>query len=545
MGDLQITPVTTEVLQKLVPVLEKLSANMDLIAAFRNENSEVKRESLSFQCVLGLENRGWLTVGEMGEYIDKKRAKGMILLVLRAITNDSNKESNKGNNLENKQDRKRKRKTGLQIKVVMQQNDLARERNSIGKRKVAPRLVDGGGNNAYMMAKSSLTREGMVYSKREFVFAIQDRTRVYKHESEPKVIKAIKTNCDVKQGIKKDREKKQGNHWTPFYRKERREKNGHETYYMTELKAAKVLDHTTFPEAAMKDYLEEKERGVKNKTSNMAMFLVLQELEGRCKTRRGIVSIRSNWLEAFTARCKMVQLGQYSGCGRCGGCFNRFCQATMLVKSASGVSDLLVVMHWGAIFRSRRFKEWTIKEWAALEPWEYAIVANACSCSTMNALYVLPMLKLIASKSTLPKSVEEIVIFYGFGVKSAALILNAVYGKNFAVAVDRHLSRIFQGLGWCNEYTKDETRIAAKIMSWLDRRYWGRVNDLFAGLSQLLADVVPDEKRREGESKYLYRDVILEEARQMDRLGKKKKMVSAEDLVMKLISILPKKHRVE
>jgi endonuclease III len=169
----------------------------------------------------------------------------------------------------------------------------------------------------------------------------------------------------------------------------------------------------------------------------------------------------------------MTQGVEYRGCGRCGGCFDRFCQSLMLIKSASGVSDLNCVMHWGAVFRSLRYKAYRIKDWAAMQPWEYALVANACSCSTMNALYVLPVLKLIMTRRRLPASVEEIRLFYGFGVKSAALILNAVYGKDFAVVVDRHLSRIFQGLGWCNRFTPDETRMAAKIMSWLPREFFG------------------------------------------------------------------------
>jgi hypothetical protein len=56
-----------------------------------------------------------------------------------------------------------------------------------------------------------------------------------------------------------------------------------------------------------------------------------------------------------------------------------------------------------------------------------------------------------------------------------------------------------------------------------------------------LAEVIPKEEREENQSKYLYRDMILEEARRMDKMGKKYRKVGAEDLIRKLISFLPSK----
>jgi hypothetical protein len=58
----------------------------------------------------------------------------------------------------------------------------------------------------------------------------------------------------------------------------------------------------------------------------------------------------------------------------------------------------------------------------------------------------------------------------------------------------------------------------------------------------LLAEVIPGSERQDDDiSKYLYRDMIREEARQMDKMSKKSSRVGAEELVNKLISFLPTK----
>jgi hypothetical protein len=50
-------------------------------------------------------------------------------------------------------------------------------------------------------------------------------------------------------------------------------------------------------------------------------------------------------------------MGVYRGCGKCQGCFNRFAQATLIIKCVSGVSDQTVLMHLGVVFVSKRFRD--------------------------------------------------------------------------------------------------------------------------------------------------------------------------------------------
>jgi endonuclease III len=61
----------------------------------------------------------------------------------------------------------------------------------------------------------------------------------------------------------------------------------------------------------------------------------------------------------------------------------------------------------------------------------------------------------------------EMMIFYGFGLTSAALILDQVYGNCPAIAVDIHLGRAFKSLGWVHSLTTDPTEVAVQVHSFL------------------------------------------------------------------------------
>jgi endonuclease III len=206
------------------------------------------------------------------------------------------------------------------------------------------------------------------------------------------------------------------------------------------------------------------------------------------------------------------------------------------------MSDVSVLMTLGSVFRSKRFRGYCLEDWVALKPWELAVVLNLTSCAAKNALFLLSLLEHVMKHGFLPTTVAEITVFYGMKLKSAALIINVLYGTNAAIAVDRHLCRIFQGLGWCNSFTQDETKIALKIMGWFPNNLWGRVNDLFAGLSQLLVVSKAVADREDKDDIYKYRALILEKARLVDQRCKKAGHL-AEELVQKLIDCLPEKEK--
>jgi hypothetical protein len=69
---------------------------------------------------------------------------------------------------------------------------------------------------------------------------------------------------------------------------------------------------------------------------------------------KGISPLRWHWKEVFTRSC--TDTNSTIGCGCCDGCRVRFVQALLVIVSAQGVSDQLVLPYWGALFRHPRFR---------------------------------------------------------------------------------------------------------------------------------------------------------------------------------------------
>jgi hypothetical protein len=68
---------------------------------------------------------------------------------------------------------------------------------------------------------------------------------------------------------------------------------------------------------------------------------------------RGIVPLRWYWKNVFTSSCTDTNV---QGCGHCEGCKILFVQTFLVIVSAQGVSDELILAHWGSIFRHPRFR---------------------------------------------------------------------------------------------------------------------------------------------------------------------------------------------
>jgi hypothetical protein len=88
----------------------------------------------------------------------------------------------------------------------------------------------------------------------------------------------------------------------------------------------------------------------------------IQSLEQEWKTvkkinsifiQEGIVPLRWHWKDVFTARCSKHDR---HGCGACDNCKILFVQTLLVIISAQGVSDELILAHWGSIFRHPRFR---------------------------------------------------------------------------------------------------------------------------------------------------------------------------------------------
>lgn len=75
-----------------------------------------------------------------------------------------------------------------------------------------------------------------------------------------------------------------------------------------------------------------------------------------------------------------------------------------------------------------------------------------------------------------PQTMEELLALPGVGRKTAAIILQVAFRKTEGIAVDTHVARLAQRLGFSK--SKDPKKIELDLMKQLPRRHWGRLNPL-------------------------------------------------------------------
>lgn len=80
-----------------------------------------------------------------------------------------------------------------------------------------------------------------------------------------------------------------------------------------------------------------------------------------------------------------------------------------------------------------------------------------------------------------PKTREQLTSLPGVGRKTANLVLNRAFGFP-AIAVDTHVHRITNILGWVKTKTPPQTEIA--LMKVLPQKYWSDANRLFVSLGR-------------------------------------------------------------
>lgn len=80
-----------------------------------------------------------------------------------------------------------------------------------------------------------------------------------------------------------------------------------------------------------------------------------------------------------------------------------------------------------------------------------------------------------------PKTREELVLLPGVGRKTANLVLNRAF-QIPAIAVDTHVHRISNLLGWVNTKTPEKTELA--LNKTLPKRYWRDINKLFVSIGR-------------------------------------------------------------
>lgn len=81
----------------------------------------------------------------------------------------------------------------------------------------------------------------------------------------------------------------------------------------------------------------------------------------------------------------------------------------------------------------------------------------------------------------IPKTREELMSLPGVGRKTANLVLNRAFDIP-AIAVDTHVHRISNMVGWVKTKTPEKTEVG--LMRILPKNYWSRVNRLFVSIGQ-------------------------------------------------------------
>ena len=80
-----------------------------------------------------------------------------------------------------------------------------------------------------------------------------------------------------------------------------------------------------------------------------------------------------------------------------------------------------------------------------------------------------------------PSTKEDLMKLPGVGLKTANLVLNRTFKKP-AIAVDTHVHRISNMLGWVNTKTPEQTE--KQLIKILPKKYWSDTNRLFVSIGR-------------------------------------------------------------
>jgi hypothetical protein len=202
---------------------------------------------------------------------------------------------------------------------------------------------------------------------------------------------------------------------------------------------------------------------------------VLEQLS----VQHALVSPRESWEQVFTTKCN-----QSPTCLRCRRCRVRFAQATCVLVAAQGCRDVSVLPRLGAVFRHPRYEHFSIEEWGGISLQELVTVYHHLSKQALNAHLVLLFLGCYKD-ADIPTTLAEITSHYGFGKKTACLLLSAVGVEQVGIPVDRHLLSGFVQLGWVPSNVRDETKASNLVEAWLPKNKWETCNVVLASIRQI------------------------------------------------------------
>ena len=91
-------------------------------------------------------------------------------------------------------------------------------------------------------------------------------------------------------------------------------------------------------------------------------------------------------------------------------------------------------------------------------------------------------------KNKVPDDFDELMKFKGVGRKTANIVMTYGHGKEGHIAVDTHVHRISNRLGWVKTKTPEKTEFALKKA--VPRKYWYWVNELFVRHGQNICNPI-------------------------------------------------------
>ena len=84
-----------------------------------------------------------------------------------------------------------------------------------------------------------------------------------------------------------------------------------------------------------------------------------------------------------------------------------------------------------------------------------------------------------------PRTVTELALVRGVGMKIASLVLYFAFGQNEAIAVDSHVVKCATALHWIPSWSKTPESIRLCLQAWVPMHLWPHVNIILASFGQM------------------------------------------------------------
>jgi len=124
------------------------------------------------------------------------------------------------------------------------------------------------------------------------------------------------------------------------------------------------------------------------------------------------------------------------------------------------------------------FKKYpTAKKLGAAKQADVEKLVHSCGFYRAKAKAIISTAKDLTEKfgDTVPRTLEELITLRGVGRKTASVVLNQAFGLP-AIAVDTHVARVSQRLGWA--HSDDAVKIEFELREIFPEDHWATINTL-------------------------------------------------------------------